>query len=73
MTEPAMDSCDPDELEAKVAKARRILRDSGNLLKKGSDHIAQLGFGYWQFGKMAKRYAASKKFLGLFGHKSADS
>merc|ERR1739838_136666 len=29
MTEPAMDSCDPDELEAKVAKARRILRDSG--------------------------------------------
>ena len=34
MTEPAMDSCDPDELEAKVAKARRILRDSGNLLKK---------------------------------------
>ena len=35
MTEPAMDSCDPDELEAKVAKARRILRDSGNLLKKG--------------------------------------
>ena len=40
MTEPAMDSCDPDELEAKIAKARRILRDSGNLLKKGSDHIA---------------------------------
>ena len=40
MTEPAMDSCDPDELEAKVAKARRILRDSGNLLKKGPDHIA---------------------------------
>ena len=40
MTEPAMDSCDPDELEAKVAKARRILRDSGNLLKKEPDHIA---------------------------------
>ena len=40
MTEPAMDSCDPDELEAKVAKARRILRDSGNLIKKGLNQIA---------------------------------
>merc|ERR1712193_431021 len=29
MTETAMDQADPDELEAKVAKARRILRDSG--------------------------------------------
>merc|ERR1711963_929739 len=29
MTETQMDQADPDELEAKVAKARKILRDSG--------------------------------------------